>query len=44
MSFAEYESLTENKPDPFLAFLMNGPRFDDFEIERDKDTGREIDL
>jgi hypothetical protein len=26
-------------------FLMNsGPKFDDFDIERDKDTGREVDL
>ena len=25
-------------------FLLSGPKFDDFEIERDKDTGREIVL
>jgi hypothetical protein len=28
----------------FLEFLLSGPAVEDFEIERDKDTGREIDL
>jgi hypothetical protein len=28
----------------FHQFLLSGPKFDDFEIERDKSTGREIDL
>jgi hypothetical protein len=28
----------------FVEFLLSGPKVDDFEIERDKDTGREIDL
>jgi prevent-host-death family protein len=28
-----------------IDFLLNsGPKFDEFEIERDRDTGREIDL
>jgi hypothetical protein len=28
----------------FLEFPLSGPKFDDFEIERDKDTGRDIEL
>jgi hypothetical protein len=28
----------------FLRFLLADPKFDDFEIERDTDTGRDIDL
>jgi prevent-host-death family protein len=48
LSAAEYEALRSRKPEPrrdFVDFLMNsGPKFDDFDIERDKDTGREVDL
>jgi prevent-host-death family protein len=50
LSIEEYDTLSgepkaeNNQPDAFLTFLMNGPRFEDFEIERDHDTGREIDL
>ena len=49
ISTAEYEALCNGKPKPkrdFVDFLMNaGPKFDEFEIERDKtDTGRDIDL
>lgn len=43
LSIAEYRALTAQKPD-FRAYLLGGPKFDGFEIERDKDTGREIDL
>ena len=46
LSSEAYETLQRKKPWPNLVdFLLNsGPKFDDFEIERDKDTGREVDL
>jgi prevent-host-death family protein len=47
LSAEVYEALAKaKKPEPnFIDFLLNsGPKFDDFEIERDKSTGREIDL
>lgn len=46
LSSEAYETLQRKKPGPNLVdFLLNsGPKFDDFEIERDKDTGREVDL
>lgn len=43
LSVAEYRTLLAQKPD-FKAHLLGGPKFEDFEIERDKDTGRDIDL
>jgi antitoxin Phd len=43
LSIEEYRALTSGKKD-FHAFLLGGPKFDDFEIERDKDTGRDVDL
>ena len=43
LSIADYRALTSGKKD-FITFLLTGPKFDDFEIERDKDTGREVDL
>jgi prevent-host-death family protein len=43
LSIADYRALTAQEKD-FHAFLLSGPKFDDFEIERDKDTGRDIDL
>jgi antitoxin Phd len=43
LSIEEYRALSNAKPD-FKAYLLGGPKFDDFEIERDPDTGREIDL
>jgi prevent-host-death family protein len=48
VSVAEYERLgkadAREKPS-LIDFLLNsGPILDDFEIERDKDMGREIDL
>jgi antitoxin Phd len=41
-----YEKMQRQPVEPNLIdFLLNsGPKFDDFEIERDKGTGREIDL
>jgi hypothetical protein len=47
LSTAAYEALAKAQtPEPnFIDFLLNsGPKFDDFEIERDKSTGREVDL
>jgi antitoxin Phd len=43
LSISEYRKLADPKPD-LRALLLGGPKFDNFEIERDKDTGREIDL
>jgi antitoxin Phd len=46
LSAEAYEELLKRKvSEPNLIdFLMTGPRFDGFDFERDKDTGREIDL
>jgi prevent-host-death family protein len=46
VSMAEYEAMKKRGAKPgLLDVLINrGPKFDDFEIERDKDTGRDIDL
>ena len=50
LSIAEYLSLKKT-PAPtaeakldFISFLLSEPKFDDFEIEREDDTGREIAL
>ena len=43
LSIADYRTLTSGKRD-FHAFLLSGPKFDDLEIERDKDIGRPVDL
>lgn len=43
LSIERFRALTSNKPD-FKAHLLGGPKFDDFSIERDKDTGRPIKL
>ncbi|MBN8994490.1 MAG: type II toxin-antitoxin system Phd/YefM family antitoxin [Rhizobiales bacterium] len=48
VSMAEYERLekagAEEKPNLIDFLLTSGPILDDFEIERDKDVGREINL
>ncbi|MBB5752988.1 type II toxin-antitoxin system Phd/YefM family antitoxin [Prosthecomicrobium pneumaticum] len=41
MSVEEFEVLQKKRPS-FKDFLMNGPRFDDLDLERSKDTGRDI--
>ena len=41
LSIEEYRSLTAQEPD-FLAYLLGGPKVDDFTIEREYDTGREV--
>jgi antitoxin Phd len=41
LSIRDYEALKAHQPD-FLEYLLGGPKVDDFEIERDYDTGREV--
>jgi prevent-host-death family protein len=43
LSIAEYRALSAHKPD-LRAYLLGGPKVDDFEIPRDGDTGRDINL
>jgi antitoxin Phd len=43
LSIDEYRRLLEAKPN-LRDYLLGGPKVDDFEIERSKDRGREIDL
>lgn len=43
LSIADYRALTAHKPD-LKEYLLGGPKADSFEIERDRDMGREIDL
>lgn len=43
LSIEEYRALTACKPD-LKSYLLGGPKVDSFEIERDRDTGREIGL
>ena len=43
LSIADYRALSTPKMD-LRDYLLSGPKVDDFEIPRDQDTGREIDL
>lgn len=43
LSIDDYRALQAHRPD-FKAYLLGGPKVDEFEIERDRDTGREIEL
>jgi antitoxin Phd len=43
LSIKDYRALNADKPD-FIQYLLNGPKVDDFEIERDKDPGRTIEF
>ena len=43
LSIVDYQALKANAPD-LTAYLLGGPKVDNFEIERDSDTGREISL
>lgn len=43
LSIADFRSLTAHKPG-LKEYLLGGPKVDSFEIERDRDTGREIKL
>ena len=43
LSIEDYRALAAHKPD-FKAHLLGGPKVDDFSIERDRDTGRALEL
>jgi antitoxin Phd len=43
LSIEDYRALLAHKPD-FKAHLLGGPKIDDFTIERDPDTGRDVEL
>ena len=43
LSIETYRRLAGRTPD-FKAYLLSGPKVDDFSIERDPDAGRDIDL
>jgi len=43
LSIEDYEGLKRPQPN-LIDYLRNGPRFDDFDFERNQDIGREIDL
>jgi len=43
LSIEDYRALAANRPD-FKAHLLGGPKVDDFSLDRDRDTGRDIDL
>jgi prevent-host-death family protein len=43
LSMEDYRALTAHKPD-LKAYLLGGPKVDNFVIERDRDMGREIEL
>ena len=43
LSIEDYRALASHKPD-FKAYLLGGPKVDDFSVERDPDTGRAVEL
>jgi antitoxin Phd len=43
MSIDDYRALSGDKSD-FISHLLDGPVVDDFIVERDRDTGRPVDL
>jgi antitoxin Phd len=43
LSIEDYRALAARQPD-FKAYLLGGPKVDDFAIERDRDTGRTVEL
>jgi antitoxin Phd len=43
LSIEDYHALAAHRPD-FKAHLLGGPKVDDFSIERDRDSGRNIEL
>jgi len=42
-SIEDYRLLAAHRPD-FKAYLLGGPKVDDFSIDRDRDAGRPIEL
>ena len=43
LSIEDFRALAAHKPD-FKAYLLGGPKVDDFPIERDRGTGRRVEL
>jgi len=43
LSVEDYHALAGHRSD-FKAHLLGGPKVEDFTIERDRDTGRPVDL
>jgi antitoxin Phd len=43
LSIEDFRALTANQPD-LKAYLLGGPKVDSFEIRRDRDMGRDINL
>jgi prevent-host-death family protein len=43
LSIEDYRVLAAHKPD-FKAYLLSGPKADEFSVERERDTGRAIEL
>jgi prevent-host-death family protein len=43
LSIEDYRALVDRTPD-FRAFLLAEPKWNDFDVERDRDPGRSIDL
>ncbi len=43
LSIDDFRSLSAHRPD-LRAYLLGGPKVEDFEVEPDRDTGREIAL
>jgi prevent-host-death family protein len=43
LSIEEYRALAVLKPN-FRAYLLGGPKVDDFSIERDHDMGRDVEV
>jgi antitoxin Phd len=43
LSIEDYRVLAAHRPD-FKSYLLNGPKVDDFGVERDRDAGRAVEL
>jgi antitoxin Phd len=43
LSIEHYRALIAQRPD-FKAHLLGGPKVDDFPVDRDRDTGRPVEL
>jgi antitoxin Phd len=43
LSIEDYSALTAHKRD-FKAHLLGGPKFDEFSVTRDPDTGRDVEI
>lgn len=43
LSIKDYRALAAERPD-FKAYLLGGPKVDEFSIERDRDTGRVLEF